>query len=173
MNTNYSHCIEGGNVEMRKPVEFGRPCAVYRHYDAAGALLYVGCSTDPAARLYSHFKESAWAKLIASVTFEWFDDRADAIRAESDAIHEGRPRFNKARNPVAEAGTIQASYSDKVAEMERHLHEAGLSLDDFLCDAKVHRTTWGRWRRGEFMPRLQQWNRIMGSYDAITLRGAA
>ncbi len=94
MNTNYSHCIEGGNVEMRKPVEFGRPCAVYRHYDAAGALLYVGCSTDPAARLYSHFKESAWAKLIASVTFEWFDDRADALAAEIlRAVSEDRTDF--------------------------------------------------------------------------------
>ena len=72
--------------------------ALYRHFDAAGTLLYVGISLSAVARLRSHQDESGWFGEIASVTIEWHDSRALAFAAERAAIKSERPRFNVIHN---------------------------------------------------------------------------
>ena len=68
--------------------------ALYRHLDAAGALLYVGISLSAITRLSQH-AASAWSTEISSVTIENFDNRNDAIEAEKNAIKSERPKYNK------------------------------------------------------------------------------
>ena len=72
--------------------------ALYRHYDAEGALLYVGISRNPFARLDQHMSTSPWASEIASVALEWFDDRTAALNAERAAISKEIPLYNARRD---------------------------------------------------------------------------
>lgn len=78
--------------------------ALYRHFDAAGRLLYVGISRSVTARLAQHAK-SGWDHLIARVEIERFPTREDAERAERKAIWAERPIHNVAgngrANPIA------------------------------------------------------------------------
>jgi excinuclease UvrABC nuclease subunit len=76
-----------------------RECALYRHFDEKGALLYVGVALTPASRLRSHVQGSPWARNVATVTIEWFPSRADALAAERGAISGEAPKHN-VRRPV-------------------------------------------------------------------------
>jgi predicted GIY-YIG superfamily endonuclease len=69
---------------------------VYRAYDAAGALLYVGVSGRIRQRLYVHRHNSAWWAHAASVHLEWIQTRAEAEGIEAAVIREEQPPFNRA-----------------------------------------------------------------------------
>lgn len=76
------------------------PCAVYRHFDADGSLLYIGVSSDPHSRHMGHLSRgSEWATQVATIKVEWHEDRAAALLAESDAIAAERPKHNRLGNP--------------------------------------------------------------------------
>jgi len=68
--------------------------ALYRHFDAAGVLLYVGISNDALRRLCQHKDRSHWHAQIARVDVEWLPDRAAASAAESAAIAREKPAWN-------------------------------------------------------------------------------
>jgi hypothetical protein len=72
--------------------------ALYRHFDSAGTLLYVGISISAANRLSQHMHGSPWAREIASMTIEHHDSRAAAEAAERVAIKAEKPLWNKAHN---------------------------------------------------------------------------
>jgi predicted DNA-binding transcriptional regulator AlpA len=67
---------------------------LYRHFDSDGVLLYVGQSKCAINRLNGHKRESSWYDSIATVTIEPFASRAQALRAEQEAISREKPRFN-------------------------------------------------------------------------------
>jgi hypothetical protein len=71
-------------------------CAVYRHFDKKGVLLYVGTSADPINRYLMHRSRARWNELIATITIEWFPNRDVAMEKERIAIHEENPFFNSA-----------------------------------------------------------------------------
>lgn len=71
--------------------------ALYRHFDAAGALLYIGISASAVGRLQAHCAESPWAEQISRVEIEWFNTREDAELAEWKAIHAENPVYNVRR----------------------------------------------------------------------------
>ena len=73
--------------------------ALYRHFDAAGVLLYVGISLSAMDRLAQHMRGSDWRDEIANVTVEWFPERSDALTAERIAIADEAPRFNQQHVP--------------------------------------------------------------------------
>lgn len=75
------------------------PCGVYRHFDANGALLYIGASFDPLRRFMGHLTTARWATRVASITVEWFESRAEAEAAERAAIEGERPPYNTFHNP--------------------------------------------------------------------------
>lgn len=99
-------------------------CALYRHFDADGALLYVGITNDPRRRLKQHKRTARWSEQIASVTVKWLADRDEAIAAERKAIAEERPLFNggEVRGPapsgdafrdwIAEEGIYQSEIAE-------------------------------------------------------------
>jgi predicted GIY-YIG superfamily endonuclease len=88
--------------------------AVYRHYDAQGVLLYVGCSTDPIARTKSHRSKANWFDQVARIDVEWFDSKSDALAAEREQTQALSPRYLPAspdrKRRSAEPQTVLAQY---------------------------------------------------------------
>lgn len=76
----------------------GRRAAVYRLYDEAGALLYIGSAYDPTERCKAH-REKPWWPQVARRTEEWFGHRNAAFTAESAAIRKEAPMFNQIQAP--------------------------------------------------------------------------
>lgn len=77
--------------------------ALYRHFGADGALLYVGLSATPLRRTREHVAGSDWRDLISRVEIEYLHTRADAEAAERAAIKAEAPRFNVMNAPVPQA----------------------------------------------------------------------
>jgi predicted GIY-YIG superfamily endonuclease len=75
------------------------PTAVYRLYDAAGRLLYVGVTDHLRVRLGQHAKDKSWWPEVASRTIAWYGTRQEAEDAETKAIGEEKPIHNKVRRP--------------------------------------------------------------------------
>lgn len=69
---------------------------LYRHFDIAGKLLYVGISYDFLRR--SH-KGSKWFYRITTITVEHYETRELALQAETAAIITEKPLFNLHSNP--------------------------------------------------------------------------
>lgn len=67
---------------------------VYRGFDGADRLLYVGSTNDVTTRIKTHKASSAWAVYMARHTVEEFDSKEDADQAEARAIAEEHPRWN-------------------------------------------------------------------------------
>jgi excinuclease UvrABC nuclease subunit len=70
--------------------------ALYRHFDAAGRLLYVGISLSAVQRLAQHRLTAHWFERIARIEIEWRDSREEALIAEIQAIARERPECNTA-----------------------------------------------------------------------------
>lgn len=84
-----------------------RRTAVYRLYDAAGDLLYVGATQSPRARFQHHATHKAWWPEVHKDDVQWHPDRAEALRAEAVAIREETPRYNT-RVPLPD-GSLRGS----------------------------------------------------------------
>jgi hypothetical protein len=78
--------------------------ALYRHYDADGALLYVGISLSPMARTGQHSMDACWFDSVSSISIEWHENRSAALDAECIAINFENPRHNVKR----EQGRLKA-----------------------------------------------------------------
>jgi hypothetical protein len=71
---------------------------LYRQFDAAGELLYVGISRSAMARLGQHLSVSPWAEYITTVKIETLPSREEALAAERVAIQTEHPKFNIKHN---------------------------------------------------------------------------
>ena len=74
------------------------PHAVYRLYDTAGDLLYVGMSHDPELRWKSLASTKPWWPKVARKTVEWVGDFPATRDVEASAIKDERPRYNFQHN---------------------------------------------------------------------------
>lgn len=81
-------------------------CALYRYWDGAGNLLYVGISDNPDQRDEQHSRNSEWFQFAASSDVSWFTSRDAAHEAERSTIKAERPIFNKAHNKVGRERAI-------------------------------------------------------------------
>lgn len=81
--------------------------ALYRHYNANGALLYVGISLSAVIRFAKHKHESKWANEVHTMKVEYFDSREQALEAEQNAIKKERPLFNINHNKKPKAPDIK------------------------------------------------------------------
>jgi hypothetical protein len=97
--------------------------AVYRAYNAAGELLYVGNTGQGLVRLEQHARKDWWPE-VAAVTVDHFDDRDEARYAEQTAIAEERPMYNRIRPGWAPAQVEEARQ-----------HALGLATRD--CEASA------------------------------------
>ena len=80
---------------------------LYRHFDAANNLLYVGISLSAINRLSQHSECSQWFSAIKRVEIERFESREAAMKAERIAIHNENPAHNSMR-PYLREGDIPA-----------------------------------------------------------------
>ncbi len=73
--------------------------AVYRFFNAADELLYVGITGDPRARWAQHAAEKAWWPDVVRHTVEWLPSREEALAAKAAAITAEAPLHNVAGTP--------------------------------------------------------------------------
>ena len=109
-----------------------RPVALYRWYDAADQLLYVGISWILMERTVAHANTQPWWPEIALCRVEWFPTRREAAAAERRAIAEEKPRHNRLR-PRQQLHTLERGYSNR-SRMEYRFTELilGQSMDQFI-----------------------------------------
>jgi hypothetical protein len=67
---------------------------LYRLWDSARRLLYVGVTNSPRDRIKEHKAEKPWWYMVDDVTTETFSTREDALRAERVALATESPIFN-------------------------------------------------------------------------------
>jgi excinuclease UvrABC nuclease subunit len=67
---------------------------LYRLYDAAGALLYVGITRSIGQRLQDHSQNQPWWPEVADCRVEFLPNRAALHAAELLAIKVEHPRYN-------------------------------------------------------------------------------
>lgn len=96
--------------------------ALYRLYDEADVLLYIGISHQPDVRFEQHAKTKEWWPQVARREVRWFDDRPTAAVAEATAIRSEDPEHNGTFSPRRVRHTVR----DAVAE--DGLREVSLSL---------------------------------------------
>lgn len=73
-----------------------RRCALYRHYDERGVLLYVGITDNLGDRTNSgHARTSDWVQFAERAEAEWYDSRELASNAERVAVRAEEPIYNR------------------------------------------------------------------------------
>lgn len=70
------------------------PTDLYRQYDKDENLLYIGISINARARHVQHKVSSEWVAEVATIRIENYSTRADAEKAEREAIANERPLYN-------------------------------------------------------------------------------
>lgn len=132
-----------------------RLTTVYRLYDQAGRLLYVGTSVDPRVRWEQHARSKLWWSAVTRATVVWHPTRTDALAAERHAIRTEGPLHNdKAtdkeevypyqgnRGPTMEtilrrAATEHRNALDRLAIAADRAALAGLSIDEIADKLSV------------------------------------
>ncbi|MFB4275783.1 GIY-YIG nuclease family protein [Nonomuraea sp. MTCD27] len=71
-----------------------QPTTLYRLYDTADRLLYVGVAGNPGRRFEQHRAEKPWWGQVARITLEHHPTREAALDAELTAIRTENPRHN-------------------------------------------------------------------------------
>lgn len=94
------------------------PTVLYRLYDHADELLYIGATGNLKQRRYWHRTMTPWGAEIARIETETFPTRAAALDAEKRAIAAEHPRYNVLHNgthgPKHRPGIITAKQAADV-----------------------------------------------------------
>jgi hypothetical protein len=113
-----------------------RRTAVYRFYDAADTLLYVGMTVDTRKRWAHHASNKPWWPDVARREVVWYARSGDAAREESRAMEEERPLHNVSGSPwrptpKADGSGLEATLKPPPRN-DRHLnkHVIGIRVPD-------------------------------------------
>lgn len=142
--------------------------ALYRFFDKAGDLLYVGISNNPGRRWAQHERDKPWWHEVHHVEIERYPDRAAVLVAEAEAIRAENPRYNVAlalkNEPVVEqlTQTVSCSACSKPArafyvrqddiwphmQLQRKLKDSSVPLKEkcFSYSALLEMPMPARWR---------------------------
>lgn len=104
---------------MQGQMDRTRRTAVYRLYNEAGELIYVGVGFIPEERMRAHAREKPWWPLVKSWTITWHPDRQSARDAETAAIKAEHPIANIAGTPLNDTKTHIAREAAQRAAAER------------------------------------------------------
>lgn len=85
-----------------------RPTSVYRYYDPAGILLYVGITSRGTARNREHNATKDWWPFVTRQEVEHYPTRDEAAHREVALIRAHRPPFNRQHNP--DGGSLREAY---------------------------------------------------------------
>lgn len=75
-----------------------QPTTLYRLFDEAGVLLYIGVAGNPGRRFEQHASGKAWWGQVAACRLAHYSSRPEALAAERQAILAEHPRFNITHN---------------------------------------------------------------------------
>jgi predicted GIY-YIG superfamily endonuclease len=119
---------------------------LYRCYDAAGTLLYVGVALDLEQRMREHRMATTWYRdEVTRIELGRYPDRASALEAERQAIQAEAPKHNRQGQPAREhksnGGPGQAGI-----EFRQLQAAAGLSVRQAATYLGVNPATIQRWR---------------------------
>jgi hypothetical protein len=121
---------------------------LYRHFDAAGELLYVGCTGNVIRRTEQHEAQSPWLPEVATITVEHFASGSEALAAEEAAIRAENPKYNvRGKLPdlrqtaeEREAWNAMALSEDRLRAADLLAAHPGKSYFDNSDLAKAHLT---------------------------------
>ncbi|WTC56865.1 GIY-YIG nuclease family protein [Streptomyces cellulosae] len=88
------------------PLTEAEHTAVYRFFNAADELLYVGITGDPRSRWVQHAAEKAWWSDVVRHTVQWLPSREAALAAEAAAIAAEAPLHNVSGTPRHKAACL-------------------------------------------------------------------
>lgn len=111
---------------------------LYRVYDDADRLLYVGISDGPFLRLGQHSSSARWVEYATKVTLQRYTDRETARDAELAAIQGEDPVWNLAGRSADRFVQWMAAYPDgnpDEIDVEALCQEA---MDKLLRPALLH-----------------------------------
>ncbi|MFF5801614.1 GIY-YIG nuclease family protein [Streptomyces albogriseolus] len=100
------------------PLTEAEHTAVYRFFNAADELLYVGITGDPRSRWVQHAAEKAWWPDVVRHTVQWLPSREAALAAEAAAIVAEAPLHNVAGTPRQRDATT--AFHGEIHESARH-----------------------------------------------------
>lgn len=106
-----------------------RPAVMYRLWNEAGDLLYVGCTVNLDQRVQDHAKKE-WGSDIAAVDAVIFKTRPEAAAAEFNALCEEAPRHNVLKTP--DRLDTPCLFADAVALIESSTKATLASVGDAL-----------------------------------------
>ena len=132
------------------PAPSGRT-VLYRHFDAAGRLLYVGISLRAITRLGEHHRGSRWAGEIATVTHERFPNRKAAHRAERVAIATEDPVYNVERYGAIAAAFVPDAVDPVVELSVENCFHSPRRLQLF-AEGKLKPLDYEKWQNGGYGP---------------------
>lgn len=115
------------------------PFVLYRMYDAADRLLYVGQTINPSVRFGHHRLSRGWWTDVVTVRLEHFKDHESLVEAEQTAISTERPVHNLRHNGYT-GGQLEWSTQQR-AEAVRTAE-----TDALMSDAKTAREGRDLWR---------------------------
>jgi hypothetical protein len=127
---------------VRSPIYPDIWTAVYRLFDAAGRLLYVGIGYDYLKRWKAHAKAKDWWPDVVRRDVIWYDNRLDAAYDEARAITNEEPIHNDfpAIDPL---GLIVFREKDRfgrlVATPDPHLVISKNATNRILADVEAGR----------------------------------
>lgn len=99
-------------------------CAVYRHLDADGDLLYVGVTNNPKRRIAEHKCRAVWADQFETVAVKWYKTRDEAIAVEAATIAEEGPTFNGGLRTYEKTGDAFTDWMAASGENQTTISEA-------------------------------------------------
>jgi transcriptional regulator with XRE-family HTH domain len=142
--------------------------ALYRFFDAADVLLYVGITDNIAARWNKHANEKRWWSDVARKTVDWHDSRTDAELIEKRAILDERPLYNvvhvpgpRARRPIGPPPAAPL-----YARITLELRNRSKTKSWLSGESGVARTTIDKW---ETQPRMPQAGTVAAVADALSI----
>ena len=109
-----------------RPLAKNPPAAVYRHINANGETIYIGCSINPMARFNMHRSQSPWAMDVRKIEIEWYDTQEKALAEEQRLIKAERPLHNR----QAHRGKREWSNNAGVAYLSAWLESTKLTVSD-------------------------------------------
>lgn len=104
-----------------------QPTSVYRYYDEADRLIYVGITVRGIRRQTEHNGHANWWQFVARQDVEHLASRGEARHLEEQLIRQHRPPFNTQHNDLHEL--IRAAYmAVRIAEQQLMLLQEGIPV---------------------------------------------
>ncbi|WP_131769531.1 GIY-YIG nuclease family protein [Candidatus Protofrankia californiensis] len=102
-----------------------QPTFLYRLYDAADTLLYVGITSNTKNRFSHHAGNKPWWTEVARTTVDEYPTRADAATAEAAAIRAEKPTYNRVHADRSDDPALAEAIADAAHRKAAELAAAG------------------------------------------------